>query len=374
MLPENWVVGLSYILFILRSNEYPMKRGFVKYNKGGLAGVALVALPVAFCLQIVFSCKALAQTPARISAKTTLAPAVVEGKDGWLFLGTELRFLAVKDFWATGRKKEAEKLAGPGEAGPLAAIVDFDRQLKDAGVHLLLVPVPPKAWGSKCAPAGEWAGVKADSLGMFYRELSARGVDVLDLRPAFAGEEAKGDAMFCKTDSHWSGLGCVVAAQQVAEQVRSLLPEVSPVCQSQWREVSIRGDLLELAQRKNAPGETLRLREVSDIQGNALASDPTSPLLLIGDSHTLVFREFQGERAGFADQLALETRWVPEVIGTRGSGANAVRVSMFRRMLKDSRYLAAKKVVVWCFAAREFTEADQGWQSIPLNRPEGQGR
>jgi alginate O-acetyltransferase complex protein AlgJ len=351
-----------------------MKRGFLKYSKGVLADVALVALPVALCLQIVFSCKALAQSPARISAKASLAPAVVEGKEGWLFLGTELRFLGVKDFRATGRKKEAEKLVIPGDAGPLAAIVDFDKQLKAAGVHLLLVPVPPKAWGSKCAPAGEWAGLKADSLGAFYREVSAQGVDVLDLRPAFAGEEAKGEAMFCKTDSHWSGLGCVVAAQQVAERVRPFLPAVSPVCQSRWREVSIHGDLEELAQRKNAPGETLRLREVSDMQGNPLSSDPSSPLLLIGDSHTLVFREFLGERAGFADQLALETCWVPEVIGTRGSGANAVRVSMFRRNVKDPRYLAAKKVVVWCFAAREFTEADQGWQSIPLNRSEGQNR
>ena len=34
---------------------------------------------------------------------------------------------------------------------------------------------------------------------------------------------------------------------------------------------------------------------------------------------------------------------------------------------KDSEYyLGKKKVVVWCFAAREFTEADQGWVVQPI--------
>jgi hypothetical protein len=235
---------------------------------------------------------------------------------------------------------------------------------------LLLVPVPPKAWGSRFAPAGEWAGVRTDSLGGFYKELSSQGVEVLDLRPAFAAREASNEAMYCKTDSHWSGSGCVVAAQLVAERVRALLPEASPAFHCQWKEFSIRGDLEELSQRKGTGGETLLLRQVSDAGGKALSSDPTSPLLLIGDSHTLVFHDFQGERAGLSDQLAFETGIAPEVIGTRGSGANAARLSLFRRNVKDPKYLASKKVLVWCFAAREFTEADQGWQLMPLSRPE----
>jgi alginate O-acetyltransferase complex protein AlgJ len=212
--------------------------------------------------------------------------------------------------------------------------------------------------------------VKADSLGGFYRELSAQGVEVLDLRPAFAIREAAGEAMYCKTDSHWSGRGCVVAAHLVAERLRPVLTQSSVALSQAWKETSIKGDLEELSQRKSGGVESLLLRQVSDARGNALSSDATSPVLLIGDSHTLVFREFQGERAGLADQLALETGTVPEVIGTRGSGANAVRLSLFRRSVKDPGYLSTKKVVVWCFAAREFTEEDQAWQLIPVMRPE----
>ncbi len=359
------ISGPPYIALL--DDEYSMKTGGLRHSKGELFAGVRTALFAALCIPVVL----LGNPPDRAPVKVQAHSAVVEGQQGWLFLGAELRFLGVENFWGTGSQKDfSAALPSSGGGAPLPAIVDFDRQLKAAGVRLLLVPVPPKAWSSTHAPAGQWAGVKADSLGGFYRELAAQGVELLDLRPAFAAREASGEAMFCRTDSHWSGRGCVVAGQLVAERVRALLPKTPPSFLEQWREFSIRGDLEELSQRKGSGGESLLLRQVSDAQGNALSSDPASPLLLIGDSHTLVFRDFQGERAGLADQLALETGTVPEVIGTRGSGANAVRLSLFRRSVKDARYLSSKKVLVWCFAAREFTEADQGWQLIPLSRPE----
>ncbi len=66
------------------------------------------------------------------------------------------------------------------------------------------------------------------------------------------------------------------------------------------------------------------------------------------------------------DQLAKDLGFAPDLIGTRGSGATAVRVSLYRQTRTDPGYLAKKKVIVWCFAAREFTEADQGWVVQPI--------
>ncbi len=86
----------------------------------------------------------------------------------------------------------------------------------------------------------------------------------------------------------------------------------------------------------------------------------------MGDSHTLVFHQFAGERAGLLDQLALELGVAPDLIGTQGSGSTAVRISLYRKSVKDPAYLAKKKVVVWCFTAREFTESDQGWAKVPV--------
>jgi len=113
--------------------------------------------------------------------------------------------------------------------------------------------------------------------------------------------------------------------------------------------------------------EKIAVRTISDKEtGAATIPDPNSPLLIIGDSHTLVFHDFLGEKSGLLDQLAYETGFAPDLIGTRGSGATSVRITLYRRTRKDPEYLAKKKVIVWCFAAREFTESDQGWEKVPV--------
>ena len=54
-----------------------------------------------------------------------------------------------------------------------------------------------------------------------------------------------------------------------------------------------------------------------------------------------------------------------DLVAVRGSGATPSRINLLRRAQKDPAYWAGKKWVVWCFAAREFTESD-GWRKVPL--------
>ncbi|MEM7392865.1 MAG: hypothetical protein AAF492_11015, partial [Verrucomicrobiota bacterium] len=69
---------------------------------------------------------------------------VIEGQDGWLFFPAELRAMSVGPFWgeAAAGVSRASKAR---YADPLPAILDFHRQLKQADIELLLVPVPGKA-------------------------------------------------------------------------------------------------------------------------------------------------------------------------------------------------------------------------------------
>jgi alginate O-acetyltransferase complex protein AlgJ len=53
-----------------------------------------------------------------------------------------------------------------------------------------------------------------------------------------------------------------------------------------------------------------------------------------------------------------------DLVAVRGSGATPARVNLLRRARTEG-YLAKKKVVIWCFGAREFTEAS-GWQKVPV--------
>ena len=69
--------------------------------------------------------------------------------------------------------------------------------------------------------------------------------------------------------------------------------------------------------------------------------------------------------AGLPDQLAFELGAPVDVLGVRGSGATPARVSLARRARANPNYLAEKKVIIWCFGARELTQAD-AWKIVPL--------
>jgi alginate O-acetyltransferase complex protein AlgJ len=302
--------------------------------------------------------------------------AAIAGEDGWLFFGGELRLLSLGRFWGNDATK-VSRAHKPELADPIPAIVDFQQQLKAHGIELLLVPVPPKAsvYPEKIVPGFDVRTKDpAPALHEFYDQLRAAGVDVLDLSGLFIQRrDDKRGPVFCKTDSHWSGIGCALAGEAIAEKVRGKIPKPATPKEfvAEWKDAEREGDLGTLLGRdghKAAP-EKIVVQSVSEKgTGAAVQEDPSSPLLLLGDSHTLVYhdRDFLPVRAGLVDQLALQLGFAPDLIGTSGSGATPVRINLYRRTAKDPGYLAKKKMVVWCFAAREFTEATEGWAKEPV--------
>lgn len=295
--------------------------------------------------------------------------AVIAGADGWFFLSSDIRFLSVGQFWGADAAK-VSRAHKPESADPIPAIVDFHEQLKKRGIDLLLMPVPPKAaiYPEKILPDVDLHGeTAAPYLARFYDELRKREIDVVDLAPVFLQNRASEHApVFCKTDSHWSGFGCVLAAQTIKEKIHEKLAgQPRKNYAAEWKETTIKGDLGDLA---GANAKKLEPEKIAVRTGAAINPDPNSPLLIIGDSHTLVFHDFLAEKSGLLDQLAYEIGFAPDLIGTRGSGATSVRVSLYRRAKKDPEYLAKKKIIVWCFAAREFTESDQGWDKVPIGQ------
>jgi hypothetical protein len=317
-----------------------------------------------------------AELASKVSVSEKKNAAACPEAEGWLFFAAEFRLLSLGRFWGDDAAK-VSRSHKPDLADPIPAMVDFQKQLKARGIDLLVVPVPPKAavYPEKILPG---FNVRTDDaaplLHRFYEELRAAGIDVLDLTPLFLqNRDDNRGGVFCKTDSHWSGLGCTLAAQAIAENVRAKL--TAPLSRkefvSEWKESQVTGDLVSLLPSDfTKPGpEKIAVRRVSEkATGAAVQPDPNSPLLVLGDSHTLVFHDFLAERSGLVDQLAQELGFAPDLIGTRGSGATPVRISLYRHSLKNPDYLAKKKVVVWCFAAREFTEASEGWAKVPISK------
>lgn len=302
---------------------------------------------------------------AKAAAGDSLA---VSGIDGWSFLRAELRHLGVGPFWGTDAARVSRAKAD--KADPLPAIVDFARQLRERGIALVLVPVPCKAavYPDKL---GIEASGRVDRAGdEFAAAVAAEGVTVLDLGEAFLAARADTAAgpLYCRTDTHWSPRGCEVAAAAVADRLTAIegaaewLPGGPGRFTARSEERPVRGDLVAATAAEVLPARVVSAAGGGPIEGR------DSPVLLLGDSHVLVYHagaELHGTNAGLADQLALELGLPIDVIGVRGSGATPARINLLRRAKAEPAYLPAKKVVVWCFAAREFTEGS-GWAIVPL--------
>jgi alginate O-acetyltransferase complex protein AlgJ len=322
----------------------------------------------------------LAEWAARARSAEERETIVVQGRDGWLFFGPELRHLGVGRFWGDAAVA-ASKARRPEWADPFPAILDFHQKLLEAGVDLMIVPVPPKIiiYPDKLTSTTEIGSEPPPRFDIhhqaFYELLRENGVKVLDLTSLFLSNRShpKGP-LYCRQDTHWSGSAIALAAEQIAVEVRSkpwfeALPK-API-QDEWKTVEIAGDLWRALADSSLAKEQLGLRFLATGSEGALTSvepDPSSPVVLLGDSHTLVFHaggDMHAEGAGLADQLAMELGFAVDLVGVRGSGATAARINLLRRAQQRPDYWTDKRLVIWCFAARELTESD-GWRIVPI--------
>ena len=297
---------------------------------------------------------------------------VVEGADGWLFLKDELVHVSAGRFWGedavnVSRSKKKEY------ADPLPAIVSYSEALAAEGITLYLMPVPPKTlvYPDKLVGGTIPEGVEEERAlyTEFYKQLSDNGVKVIDLLPELTLHSAEKD-VYCKTDTHFSGVGVALFAAEASKILRAeswydSVPkeEFNKVDQN----ISIVGDLTQMLGKEN--GEDLPMSIVtSKDSGAAVASDEDSPVVLLGDSHTLVFSvggDLHAKGAGLFDHLSADFGFPLDLLGVRGSGITPARVKLFQRSKKNPDYLKGKKAVIWCFTAREFTGTG-GWREIPV--------
>ena len=131
----------------------------------------------------------------------------------------------------------------------------------------------------------------------------------------------------------------------------------------------VRGDLTGSG---GAPAgrEELRLRGVvrpTSRGPTPVAPDPESPILLIGDSHALVFHaggDLHAAGAGLPDQLAFELGVPVDLAAAPGPAAAPFEV-LRERVRADPGYWSRKRLVIWCFAAHALG-AGGAWRPAPI--------
>lgn len=301
------------------------------------------------------------------------AGSVVSGIDGWLFFKEELQHLGAGRFWGDGAG-QASLAKDKSSADPLPAIEEYSKLLADRGITLYLMPVPPKAliYPDKLAVTIERSAAdkELELYREFYGQLAAHGVKVIDLLPDLLENRDKAP-LYCRTDTHFSGAGLALFAKAAAEAMKKEAWYAASKKKTFVKTklmVTINGDLNQMA-GGTGPEEELELAVVTaKDDGKAVESDAGSPVILLGDSHALVFQaggDLHAKGAGLFDHLSAELGFAVDLLGVRGSGVNPARIKLFQRAKQDADYLAGKKALIWCFAAREFT-GPGGWKKIPV--------
>ena len=274
---------------------------------------------------------------ARLAAEAEAAgAAAVVGSDGWRFAAAEIAALG------RGAPPDAAD-TDPNAASADRVLAVTDRlsaaaaRLRESGIELVVVPVPPKAivYPDRLAPALDVPipvrRLDAD-LQAVYADLRERGVRVVDLTAAFIRDRFHHEGpLYCRGDAHWSGVGCVLAAEIIGAAVRDAGLIATPPDQPYglgWFTVPVRGNL-----GPHPPAaplvEEIRVRGLIAPEDPALApvaADGDAPVAVVGDTHALVFHggePYHARGGGIADQLAFEFRQPVALHADAGSASSA---------------------------------------------------
>lgn len=290
---------------------------------------------------------------------------------GWYFLKSELRQAGLGKFW---EQPWADVVANPGKESPLPYMVEFQKALAEKGVELMIVPIPMKAsiypekFDEEFGPGAPY-GLKP-----LYDQMREQGLDVFDVEPVFAALRATGK-LYCEQDAHYSPGACEILAASLAKKIKAKdwAGELKPakIERSAPTEIKITGDLVVGTDyASSTPAETLKVAFAGQ-DGQPADPDPGSPILLLGDSHTLVFQEGASSgmhctRAGLLDQMQFELQSRIDLLGQKGSGSVQARKALYGKARSTPGFWENKKLVIWVFSSREFTQSSDKLMTIPI--------
>lgn len=130
-----------------------------------------------------------------------------------------------------------------------------------------------------------------------------------------------------------------------------------------------RGDLVGMLSAKMDGEQVTLQRVVNETDGTLTASDPASPVVVLGDSFVNIFEDpslgfSDGEKesigAGFSSHLAAALARPVHTIAINGGGASAVREAF---AAFPGEVIGKKKIVVWLLSSRDLLLAE-----IPARR------
>jgi hypothetical protein len=255
--------------------------------------------------------------------------------------------------------------------------VDLRDQLRERGIHFLVLPAPCKA---SLYPEKLWAGYPEQpgpaanvDYGRWKQRLTEAGVEVMDSNELlWKAKQRVNVPLFLKCDTHWAPEAVALTADELADRLRPLLGSYSRqtyAVETNSIEVTW-GDLLGMLELGD---KTTMFPPVSHVfsqvlkDGKPAHAGDEAPVLLLGDSFTEIYDENDwAVGAGLTQQLMLrlgvgvQTVVVNQEAYAAGIGDPRVFV------VKQPSMLNRKKVVIWEFASRILRAPDSPWNKVQL--------
>ncbi len=304
------------------------------------------------------------------------------GRDGWLFYRPTIEYLTDPGFLEP--RQLAHRAAGrPGEPAiqpdPRPAIFEFNRQLAERGIRLIVFPAPakPMIYPEKFTATfdGRPGVPQNPSFDRFKRELEGEGILVFDPSEALAAAKTSGPR-YLATDTHWRPEAVEQVAQRLGDFIEQnvRLPPVPPAgYRSETLDVTNLGDVARMLRLPPGlevfPAETVTAHPIVTRRGQWWRPRRSADVLILGDSFANVFslRPMNwGESAGLVEQLSYRLQRPLDAILRNGSGAWGPRETLSHELARGDDRLAGKRVVVWEFAVRELSEGDWRFADMTL--------
>ena len=231
----------------------------------------------------------------------------------------------------------------------------FRDQLSRKGIRLLVVPMPvkPSVYPDKLTRRVASGGQSFSSHTLeLISKLKAAGVEVSNLFETFRGLREKNslsesEPYYLVRDTHWSGKAVIIAAEEVAAQIRRLGWVDSGSTDYGLKAVIVkrRSDVAQMVkmpgiEEKYPPEDVLCYQVVQETDSKPYQDDPHSPVLVLGDSFLRIYQTDEPTSAGFVAHLAMKLRRPLASIVNDGGASTLVRQELARRAGAPARQTA----------------------------------
>jgi alginate O-acetyltransferase complex protein AlgJ len=306
---------------------------------------------------------------------------VYPGIDGWLFYRPDVDYVTGPGFLLprvlTARMRSGDSTVGEAvKPNPLPAILAFHRELAARGIRLIVMPTPLKPSIEPEMLSARYQGFNGPALrnasfAGWAESLRAEGVEIFDPAEALINYRIKNSrSAYLQTDTHWTPSAMEHVAEALARQLQTAdTPEAAwSRARTEIEGVGDIAKMLKLPEWANLfPPQKVTTERVLDYEGQPVAFNSSSDVLLLGDSFSNIFSLDAlgwGSGAGLGEQLGYELGRPVDAILRNDAGSYATREILVREMARGTDRLAGKRVVVWQFAERELSQGD--WKILPL--------